>query len=61
MRSYIFTSKEKAAVHAFLRGELSITSHLLSQVRTRLKQFDRLREDVDLYVRLAEAVSTVPT
>jgi hypothetical protein len=59
MRSYIFTAKEKAAVQAFLAGKLPATNHLLSQVRTRVKQFNRLREDVALYARLTEAVSTV--
>jgi hypothetical protein len=59
MRSYVFTRKEKAAIDAFLRGELPATDHFLSQIRTRLKGFSRLREDVDLYVRLAKAVSAV--
>jgi hypothetical protein len=61
MRSYIFTAKERKAIHAFLRGELPKTDHFLSQIRTRLKQFARLREDVDLYVRLSEAISTAST
>lgn len=58
MRSYIFTAKERKTIQAFLRGEVPITDHLLSQVRTRVKQFNRLADNVDLYVRLREAVST---
>jgi hypothetical protein len=59
LRSYIFTPKERRAIEAFLEGKLKVTDHLLSQVRTRLKQFTRLRNDVELYIRLREAVATV--
>ena len=61
MRSYIFTPKEKRAIEAFLKGHLSATDHLLSQVRTRMKQFTRLSADVDLYVRFREAISALST
>ena len=61
MRSYIFTPKEKRAIEAFLSGQLPVTDHLLSQVRTRMKQFTRLNSDVDLYLRLREAVSAAST
>ena len=55
MRSYIFTAKERVAIQAFLKGEIPITDHLLSQVRTRIKQFKGLRGDVEFYLRLREA------
>lgn len=59
MRTYIFTTREREAIEAFLRGELRATEHLLSQLRTRMKQFTRLRSDVELYLRFREAVSTL--
>lgn len=61
MRSYIFTPKEKRAIEAFLEGHLPATDHLLSQVRTRMKQFARLSGDVDLYIRFRKAISTLST
>jgi hypothetical protein len=51
--------KERKAVKAFLDGSLPATDHLLSQVRTRMKQFTRLSEDIDLYIRLREAMTTI--
>jgi len=61
LRSYVFTPKEKRAIEAFLKGSLPATDHLLSQVRTRMKQFTRLSGDVDLYVRFREAIATLST
>jgi hypothetical protein len=59
MKSYIFSPKERRAVEAFLAGKLGITDHFLSQIRTRTKQFTRLREDVDLYIQLRKAIAAV--
>ena len=55
MRSYIFTAKERTVINAFLKGEVPFTDHLLSQIRTRVKQFRGLSGDVELYLRLREA------
>ncbi|MFZ7138224.1 MAG: hypothetical protein ACOWW1_07385 [archaeon] len=61
MRSYIFTPKERRAIQMFLDGELPASEHLLSQVRTRMKQFKTLADDVHLYALFREAITTSST
>ena len=61
MRAYIFTAKERKAVKAFLDGKIPITDHFLSQVRTRMKQFTVLTDDMELYVEFRKAVATDST
>jgi len=59
MRSYIFTSLERKRIKAFLKGELSAGDINIRKIRSRVKTFEALSGDVDLYVRFREAVSTV--
>jgi len=59
MRSYIFTAREREIVRKFLKGEIPRNDPAVEQLRSRLKAFTDLVADVDLYVRLKEAVTEV--
>ncbi|MGB9693743.1 MAG: hypothetical protein ACPLYF_02755 [Fervidobacterium sp.] len=58
MRSYIFTERERQIIRRFLDGMVERDDPLLMVILSRVKRFAELRNDVDLYVRLREAVST---
>ena len=58
MRSYIFTKAERAIVNGFLNGEIERADPRVQVILSRLKAFTNLASDVDLYVRLREAIST---
>jgi hypothetical protein len=59
MRSYIFTTKERQVINSFLAGRVKIGDDIMRQIVHRLRTFDELVEDVELYVRLRESVPTV--
>jgi len=59
MRSYIFTPLERKRIMAFLNGELSSGDINIRKIRSRVKTFEALSKDVDLYVRFRESMSTV--
>jgi len=61
MRSYIFTARERQVIRRFLDGVVERDDPLLMVVVSRVKRFANLRSDVDLYVRLREAVATGTT
>jgi hypothetical protein len=61
MRSYIFTKREREIIRSFLDGTVERDDPLLMVILSRIKGFTDLRSDVDLYVRLREAVSTTST
>jgi hypothetical protein len=61
MRSYIFTRKERKAINGFFAGNVRLGDDIMRQIVSRLRSFDGLSGDVDLYVRLREAVSAVST
>lgn len=61
MRTYIFTAKEREVINGFLEGKVKIGEDIMRQVVHRLRTFDDLRRDVDLYVRLREAITTITT
>jgi len=61
MRSYIFTKKERKAIEDFLAGRVGSGEHFIRQIRWRLRLFENLRNDIELYRRLAESEPTVPT
>jgi hypothetical protein len=58
MRSYIFTPKEREFIHGFLEGRVRIGEEIMRQIVHRLRTFDDLAGDVELYLRLREAVAT---
>jgi hypothetical protein len=52
MRTYIFTERERRIVQSFLGGKTRMTNRDLSKIRSRIKLFDRLKNDVFLYLEL---------
>jgi len=58
MRSYIFTERERRIIRGFLEGNVKSSDPGLMVIVSRLKGFTNLAEDVELYLRLREAVST---
>jgi len=58
MRSYIFTENERGIVRNFLNGTIKRTDPKVQVILSRLRHFEALAGDVDLYVRLREAIST---
>jgi hypothetical protein len=60
MRTYIFTEKERTAISGFLNGSTPRDDPALMTVIYRIKSFKNLTSDVDLYVRLREAIATRP-
>jgi len=61
MRSYIFTPRERRIIKAFLEGKITVSDPTIQQIRSRTKSFSQLAGDVEFYVRLRKAVSTVST
>ncbi|UCC33761.1 MAG: hypothetical protein JSW53_01805 [Candidatus Bathyarchaeota archaeon] len=56
MRSYIFTDRERRIVQRFLGDRTKMTDRDLSKIRSRLKLFDRLKNDVFLYLEFYDAL-----
>jgi hypothetical protein len=56
MRTYVFTERERRIIHAFLSRRIEMTDRDLSKIRSRLKLFDRLKDDVFLYLELWDTV-----
>jgi hypothetical protein len=61
MRSYIFTRKEREAINGFFAGKVKLGDDIMRQIVSRLRSFNGLAGDVELYIRLREAVSTGST
>jgi hypothetical protein len=61
MRSYIFTRKERQIITGFFEGKVGIGDDIMRQVVHRLRTFRDLGKDVDLYLRLREAIAAKPT
>lgn len=61
MRSYIFTKRERQAIEDYFAGRVSLGEHFIRQIRWRLRLFETLRKDVELYRRLAESESAAST
>jgi hypothetical protein len=58
MRSYIFTPLERKRIKAFLNGEISLRDITIKKIRFRVKSFEALKRDVELYLRFREAITT---
>jgi hypothetical protein len=58
MRSYIFTPLERKRIKAFLNGEISLRDIGIKKIRFRVKSFEALKRDVELYLRFREAITT---
>jgi hypothetical protein len=58
MRSYIFTERERKIIQGFLSGKVKSGDPGFMVIVSRLKSFTDLAGDVELYLRLREAIST---
>jgi hypothetical protein len=61
MRTYIFTDFERQIIRRFLDGSVSRSDSNLMNILSRIRKFENLSSDVEFYVRLRKAVSTVST
>ena len=61
MRSYVFTPLERRILNGWLNGELTLRDIRLQKVLSRVRLFETLANDIDLYLkvrgRLAESKS----
>jgi hypothetical protein len=58
MRTYLFTSRERKAIRAFLAKKIKPSDGSIRMILSRVRAFKDLPNDVELYLRLREAVST---
>jgi len=56
MRTYVFTERERRIIQGFLSRRIGIADRDLSKIRSRLKLFERLKNDVFLYLELWDTV-----
>jgi hypothetical protein len=56
MRKYIFTDRERRIVQHFLSGRTKMTDRGLGKIRSRMKLFERLKNDIFLYLELWDMV-----
>jgi hypothetical protein len=61
MRSYIFTPKEREFINGFFEERVKIGEEIMRQIVHRLRTFENLAGDVELYLRLREAIATSST
>jgi hypothetical protein len=59
MRSYIFTEKERALIKSFFEGKIGLKDRSLHVILSRVRHFQALSSDVNIYLRLRKAVATV--
>jgi len=57
LRSYIFTASEREAIFGFLEGRVNTSNAVFRRLVIRMREFKRLSEDVDLYLRLKDALA----
>ena len=58
MRSYIFTPTEREVIRKFLEGKTVAGDMLLTQIRHRVRTFENLKNDVELYKLLKKQFET---
>jgi hypothetical protein len=56
LKTRIFTPRERELLSQFFAGKLRAKHPLVSQIRTRVKKFDELASDVQLYLRIRNFV-----
>jgi hypothetical protein len=59
MRSYIFTERERRIIREFLTSGKKDPGIMV--IITRVRKFANLAKDVELYIRLREAISATST
>jgi hypothetical protein len=53
MKSYLFSEHERRVLKRFLKGDTTANNPTVMQVKSRMKSWTQLRQDVDLYLELA--------
>jgi hypothetical protein len=61
MRTYIFTPLERRILMDWLDGRIPRSDIRVRKILSRVRLFKDLAEDVDLYLRVREAISTAST
>ena len=56
MRSYIFTEKERKTIFQYLYTPTETKNKNISTLKSRIKHFKLLPKDIELYIRLTEAM-----
>jgi hypothetical protein len=59
MYSRIFTPKEREVINRFFKGEVRAGDDIMRQIVYRIRLFEDLARDVELYCKLRKAISTV--
>jgi hypothetical protein len=57
MRSYIFTPRERNVINRFFEGKAKLGDDIMRQIALRMRAFEDLAFDIDLYLRLREAIA----
>jgi len=52
MRSGIFSEHERRVLKRFLKGEAPASNPVVMQIKSRMKSWAQLRQDVELYLAL---------
>jgi hypothetical protein len=60
MRTYVFTDRERKALESWLRGE-RVPTESISPILSRIRSFNRLREDIDLWQRAWRRLKAKPS
>jgi hypothetical protein len=58
MYSRIFTAKEREVIGRFFKGEVRAGDDIMRQIVYRIRLFEDLARDVELYTELRKAIST---
>jgi hypothetical protein len=58
MYSRIFTPKEREVINRFFKGEVRAGDDIMRQIVYRIRLFEDLARDVELYTKLRKAIST---
>ena len=56
MRSYIFTERERKTIFQYLYTPTETKNKDINTLKSRIKHFDLLPKDIELYIRLREAM-----
>jgi len=57
MRSYIFTPRERNVIGRFFEGKAKLGDDIMRQIALRIRAFEDLASDIDLYLKLREAIA----
>jgi hypothetical protein len=58
MRSYIFTPIERKAIENLLAKRIKISDSSIRMVLSRVRTFEELAKDIDLYDKIRKTVTT---